>query len=149
MYCFLLTSRSHLAHAAIALVILLGLTLVVAQAQTFTVLHTFSGGGDGANPLAGLTMDTAGNFYGTTSLGGTGNGEVYKLSRRGSGWILNPLYQFAGMPDGSFPESRVTIAADGTLYGTTFYGGIAGAGCLQGRPTQCGTVFHLTPPPTA
>jgi uncharacterized repeat protein (TIGR03803 family) len=91
-------------------------------------------------------MNAAGDFYGTTSLGGTGNGEVYKLSHRGSGWIINPLYQFGGLPDGSFPEARVTIAPDGTLYGSTFYGGIAGGGCAQGGPVQCGTVFHLTPP---
>jgi uncharacterized repeat protein (TIGR03803 family) len=53
------------------------------------------------------------------------------------------------MPDGFFPEARVTIAADGTLYGTTFYGGIAGYGCNQGGPVQCGTVFQLRPPATA
>ncbi len=140
--------RSHIAEVAMGLIIVLGLT-VVAQAQTFTVLHSFTGGQDGANPLAGLTMDQAGNLYGTASLGGVGNGTVFKLAHRGSSWILNPLYQFQGLPDGFFPEARVTIAADGTLYGSTFYGGIAGQGCAQGGPVQCGTIFHLRPPASA
>ena len=141
--------HSRVVRSAILLASVLAVVTTIVRAQTFTVLHTFSGGADGANPLAGLTMNAAGDFYGTTSLGGTGNGEVYKLSRHGSGWILNPLYQFGGLPDGSFPEARVTIAPDGTLYGSTFYGGIAGGGCAQGGPVQCGTVFHLTPPARA
>ena len=41
-----------------------------AQAQTFTVLHNFTGGRDGANPLDGLTIDRNGNLYGTASAGG-------------------------------------------------------------------------------
>jgi uncharacterized repeat protein (TIGR03803 family) len=122
---------------------------VIAGAQTFSVLHSFTGGQDGANPLAGVNMDRAGNLYGTASLGGRGFGTVYKLGRHGSGWILNPLYQFRGAPDGFYPEARVTIAPDGTLYGTTFYGGNSYVICLQGDTQTCGTVFHLTPPPTA
>jgi uncharacterized repeat protein (TIGR03803 family) len=149
MGCVLLGRRSHVADAAMKLVVLLGLALVTAQAQTFTVLHTFSGGEDGANPLAGLTIDRAGNLYGTASLGGVGYGNVFKLAHQGSGWVLNPLYQFLGLPDGFFPEARVVFGPDGTLYGTTFYGGIAGSGCLQGGAVQCGTVFHLRPAPTA
>ncbi len=43
----------------------------VAHAQTYTVLHNFTGGGDGTAPYAGLTMDRGGNLYGTTS-GGIG-----------------------------------------------------------------------------
>jgi hypothetical protein len=143
-----LVTRSHVANAAMALIVVFGLTSLVSQAQTFTVLHSFSGEGDGANPLAGLSMDQAGNFYGTASLGGRGYGTVYELERHGSSWTLDPLYQFRGIPDGFFPEARVIIAADGTLYGTTFYGGATRGGCVQGGPVQCGTVFHLTPPPT-
>jgi len=40
-----------------------------AQAQSFTVLHSFTGGADGASPAAGLTLDKAGNLYGTASAG--------------------------------------------------------------------------------
>ncbi len=120
-----------------------------AEAQTFIVLHNFTGGQDGANPVAGLSTDGAGNLFGTASLGALGYGAVFELVHRGSGWVLSPLYQFRGMPDGFFPEAGVTIAPDGTLYGTTFYGGIAGYGCNQGGPVQCGTVFHLRPSATA
>lgn len=143
------TTNFKAARLAAVSTMILGLSIMVAQAQTFTVLHNFSGGGDGANPLAGVSMDQAGNLYGTASMGGLGYGTVYKLSARGSSWTLNPLYEFQGLPDGYFPSARVTIAADGTLYGTTFYGGIAGSGCLQGGPVQCGTVFHLRPAATA
>src|SRR5271167_3666639 len=58
------------------------LTIPTAQAQTFTVLHTFTGGGDGADSLAGLTFDRAGNLYGTTHSGGTSSGgTVFKLKK--------------------------------------------------------------------
>ena len=51
--------------------------LPTAQGQTFNVLYTFSGGLDGATPYAGLTVDKAGNFYGTTYAGGASCSEVY------------------------------------------------------------------------
>jgi hypothetical protein len=37
-----------------------------------TVLHSFTGGGDGGNPEAGVALDTAGNLYGTAAFGGAG-----------------------------------------------------------------------------
>ena len=68
-----------------------------AQAQTFNVLHNFTGGGDGASPGAGLTMDKGGNFYGTTESGGAGGpngyGTVFKLTHKGSGWALTSVVQ--------------------------------------------------------
>ena len=76
------------------------------QAQTFSVLHSFTGGSDGANPWAGLTMDRAGNLYGMAESGGTyGFGAVFKLSHSQSGWTFDPLHSFAGSPtDGSSPR---------------------------------------------
>jgi uncharacterized repeat protein (TIGR03803 family) len=112
------------------------------QAQTLTVLHTFTGGDDGAYPLAGLTMDGEENFYGTTFGGGNERGVVFRLTRHGADWILTPIYSFAGGNDGAYPYGRVAIAPDGTLYGTTYYGG-------NGCPGGCGTVFHLSPSPSA
>ncbi len=129
------------------------LTLVLtppAQAQTFTVLHSFTGGQDGGQPYAGLTMDKAGNLYGTTAFGGgcglqPGCGTVFKLTRKGSGWVFTPLYTFQGGTDGAYPLARVVFGPDGTLYGTTFTGGISG--CYNNL--GCGTVFNLRPPPRA
>src|SRR5271167_1575781 len=60
-----------------------------APAQTLTVLHSFTGGSDGSNPAAGLTVDAAGNFYGTTPNGGAGYGTVFKLSPSRSGRVLS------------------------------------------------------------
>ena len=65
------------ATAALALAIAFVLIVVMpqpAQAQTFTVIHNFSGGEDGAYPYAGVTLDGAGNVYGTAYEGGIGHG---------------------------------------------------------------------------
>jgi uncharacterized repeat protein (TIGR03803 family) len=129
-------------------------TTVTAQAQTFTALHAFTGSGDGGVPYSGLVMDRAGNLYGTTAFGGPlgscfdggGCGTVYKLTHRGSGWVLNTLYSFRGGQDGAFPASRVIIGPDGNLYGTTAGGG--GSNCTGEFYSGCGTVFKLTPHPT-
>lgn len=57
----------------------LSLTATVpAQAQTGTVLYDFAGGSDGRDPASRLTLDTAGNLYGTTSAGGLGYGTVFE-----------------------------------------------------------------------
>ena len=106
------------------------------QAQTFTVLHQFGYGHDGYEPLAGVTLDTAGNLYGTTTFGGS-EGTVYKLGRIGSGWVYSKLYGFSGS-DGEFPIAKLAIGRDGSLYGTTTAGGKGGSG----------VAFNLRPPPT-
>ena len=121
--------RSRLRAATVALALICGLTMVVTrpvQAQTLTVLHNFTDGGDGSFPTAGLTLDSAGNFYGTTSDGGYadlnclyGCGTVFKLTHNHSSWILIPVYSFKGGDDGTTPEARVIFGPDGLLYGTT------------------------------
>jgi uncharacterized repeat protein (TIGR03803 family) len=141
------------ASAALAIAIVFALMVATtqsAQAQTFTVLHNFTNGADGGEPAAGLSMDRAGNLYGTASTGGNsssglcadrnprGCGTVFKLSRKGSGWVFTPIYTFSG-PDGANPQARVIIGPDGSLYGTTTYGGDADEG----------TVFNLRPPAAA
>ncbi|MGA2369028.1 MAG: choice-of-anchor tandem repeat GloVer-containing protein [Candidatus Korobacteraceae bacterium] len=111
----------------------------IAQAQTITVLHSFTGGADGSAPYAGVTLDRAGNLYGTTTAGANGNvGTVYKLSHVGSGWTLNTLYTFDHPDDPAFASGGVVFGPDGALYGASYYGGIENQG----------TVFSLRPPVT-
>ena len=105
------------------------------QAQSYNVILNFTGGRDGGEPEAGLTIDVAGNLYGTANLGGAGYGTVFKLAYRSSNWTLNPLYSFAGGADGSGTYSRVVFGPDGSLYGVTF-----------GTESGYGTVFKLQPP---
>jgi uncharacterized repeat protein (TIGR03803 family) len=103
-----LTSSLSLGLALTALAISFLLSVVApqpAQAQTFRVIYTFTGGQDGGMPQAGLTMDGAGNLYGTAENGGLqscayGCGTVFKLKRLTSGWTCNPLYSFTGGSDG-------------------------------------------------
>ena len=110
------------------------------------VLHTFTGGADGGSPFAGLTMDKAGNLYGTAHYDGSySNGTVFRLSHKGSGWPFTPLYSFQGKPDGANPNA-VVFGPDGSLYGTTVFGGLQN--CVYGQAT-CGTLFNLKPYPTA
>jgi uncharacterized repeat protein (TIGR03803 family) len=132
-------SRSAKGVFALATVLATVLTISAANAQTLIPLHTFSGSPDGQEPIAGLTMGAAGSLYGTAYSGGTnGLGLVYKLSRRGTGWVLTPLYSFQGAEDGSSPVGGVTVGPDGNLYGTTSRGGRHSAG----------TVYKLSPPAT-
>lgn len=118
------------------LLTLMPILLTPVQAQTFHVIHAFSGPADGANPTAGVTMDAAGNLYGTTRDGGPyGYGTVFKLAHRGSNWVLSRLYAFATDPDGEFPWGGITVGPDGSLFGTTEQGGY-----------DYGSVFVIRPP---
>jgi uncharacterized repeat protein (TIGR03803 family) len=131
-----------------------------------TVLYSFTGtNGDGANPEAGLIMDSAGNLYGTTTLGGVtssffctvdvtgppltpGCGTVFKLDPSGKETVL---YSFTGTNgDGANPVGGLIMDSAGNLYGTTQYGGITSSACggpvpPLSPPAGCGTVFKLDP----
>jgi uncharacterized repeat protein (TIGR03803 family) len=109
-----------------------------APAATFALLHTFTGGADGGNPIAGLTTDSAGDLFGTAPSGGKGYGTVFELKRSGSGYAFSVLHEFASGKDGAAPIARVVPGPLGHLYGTTSAGGIGGGG----------TVFELTGTPT-
>ena len=146
----LVGTNRELALSALVLAVVAVLTVAVAQSaqsQTFSLIHNFTNGQDGANPYAGLTIDKAGSLYGTTFKGGTGYGTVYKLTHKGSGWTFDPLYSFAGGSDGAGPFAVVSIGADGTLYGSTAAGGQGS--CSIYLYTGCGTVFNLRPQPKA
>ena len=127
-------------HRLLALCALTLVTSVALHAQTFQVIHNFTNGSDGSAPYAGVTLDQAGNMYGTTSSGGLPAelaGTVYKVAKSGSNWVTTPLYDFGARLDGSGPLSRVVFGPDGALYGTTYDGGLHSSG----------SVFRLTPPP--
>lgn len=91
-----------------------------------TVLHSFTGGPDGGDPLAGLILDSSGNIFGTTSEGGVyGYGVVFDLDVTGHETVL---YTFTNGADGGEPSVEPTQDSSGNLYGTTWSGGAFGWG---------------------
>jgi uncharacterized repeat protein (TIGR03803 family) len=105
-----------------------------------SVLHSFTGGDDGASPTGGLIFDQSGNLYGTTGLGGThSSGTVFKLTpNSGGGWSEIVLYSFcshSNCSDGVQPSGTLISDGAGNLYGMTGFGG----------GSNEGTVFKMTP----
>jgi uncharacterized repeat protein (TIGR03803 family) len=96
-----------------------------------TVLHSFAGGSDGANPMDAPVLDASGNLYGTTSAGGPYFGTVFMVDTSGNESIL---YSFTGGLDGAYPYAHLLVDASGNLYGTSSQGGVSGTG----------TVFELS-----
>jgi uncharacterized repeat protein (TIGR03803 family) len=103
-----------------------------------TVLHSFgTGSGDGQYPEAGL-LNVKGTLYGTTSEGGAYHeGTVFAMSTSASG-AETILHSFGGSGDGEGPNAAL-INVNGTLYGTTAFGG--NNTCAE---NSCGTVFAIT-----
>jgi uncharacterized repeat protein (TIGR03803 family) len=118
-----------------------GTVFKVTRTGTETILHTFIGGCDGANPRSGFVMDDAGNMYGTTQIGGVCNnalgfGTVYKLTPSGT---VSLLYIFQGGADGENPVGNLAADGQGDLYGA------ASGGDPNGCSGGCGLVFRVTP----
>ena len=105
----------------------------------FRVIHTFTGGADGASGSAGRMFLSQRRLYGAATSGGNyGAGVVFELTPTAVGeWDFRTLYSFHGQPDGSFPYGALLHAASGKFYGTTYYGGGNGIGA----------VYELTPRP--
>lgn len=100
---------------------------------TYTVLHAFSGGSDGGQPVAALTLARGGKLYGaTTSFGAGGGGTIFELKPSHGTWKFKLLYSLSGS-DG--PVAALTLDSAGTLYGTSFMDGAYGYG----------SVFSLAP----
>jgi uncharacterized repeat protein (TIGR03803 family) len=122
-----------------------GLLACSAQAQTFTVLHAFSGGSDGSQPSGLIRDPVTNNLYSVASLGGDlscnaplGCGLVFKVHQTG---VFTVLYYFkGGEDDGQEPIGSLIEDEAGNLYGTTETGG---TGCVGLGGDGCGTVFKL------
>jgi uncharacterized repeat protein (TIGR03803 family) len=104
---------------------------------THTVLYSFTGGADGGQPYGGVTLDAAGNLYGTAVIGGRGGscpedgcGVAYKLTNGGGTWTQQVIHNFSGPDDGYGPGAGLTLAPDGSLYGMTPTGGEFGIGTI-------------------
>jgi uncharacterized repeat protein (TIGR03803 family) len=108
-----------------------------------TILYTFTGGADGANPASNLIFDAAGNLYGTTLAGGnlgdctgSGCGVVFRLSPSTTGvWTETVLHTFTEGTDGGVPAGGLVFDSAGNLYGVTTYDG----------SLNLGLVFELSP----
>jgi uncharacterized repeat protein (TIGR03803 family) len=142
----ILRSLQRTVVAATVLCVLLVLAVSPAQTQTYTVLHAFTGGGDGGSPQsASLTLGGTGTLYGTTVGGGVaGVGVVFKITHETGGWVLTPLLAFPGSTTGTYPQAPVVFGPGGLLYGSTINGGnlVEGSCFFRG----CGVVFTLHPP---
>lgn len=121
---------------AILLIALIGFAMTAAEAQTFTILHDFTGGADGYYPTAGLTFHGSGNLFGAA-----GPVAVFQLRFEGTGWVLTPIYEFNGT-DGEFLAGRITVGPDDALYAASGLGGIPD--CADGA--GCGLVLSLRSP---
>jgi uncharacterized repeat protein (TIGR03803 family) len=107
---------------------------------TEKLLHSFAGGKDGYYPQGPLSIDTAGNVYGTTVFGGTHGrtcdnracGTVFELSPGTDGaWTETVLHSFQNThQDGGYPDGGVVLDAAGNLYGTTELGGVHSSGTV-------------------
>jgi len=107
-----------------------------------TILHRFDNSGkDGSTPGNGaLSIDSAGNLYGTTEVGGGagGWGTVFRLTPGPGGhWKEALLYSFSNGASGGFPAAGVVMDEAGNLYGTTVSGG--------DPDCDCGVVYRLAP----
>lgn len=118
----------------------LGTIFEITPSGSETVLHNFKGGtADGYSPLSDLTI-SGGTLYGTTEWGGAHNrGTVFAVSTSGQESLV---YSFGeSKTDGKFPRAGLA-AVGGTLYGTTYQGGIDDKGTVFKISSGKETVIH-------
>jgi len=118
-----------------------GTVFKITPSGQLTTLHTFctqAGCPDGAASYAALFLAADGNFYGTTSQGGSENtGTTFKITPTGT---LTTLSSFTS-GDGLYPVTPLVQAPDGNFYGTALEGGNPGDYCDNG----CGGIFEMSP----
>ena len=133
-----------------------GTFLEITSHGEVTVLHNFgepSEEQDGANPT-GITQATDGNFYGTTTWGGTGNapflaecpaiigcGTLFQMTPAGQNTILENFCGRQICSSGSLPFAAPIQATNGNIYGTTGFAG-NGSECENLNSPGCGTVYR-------
>ncbi|MBX7212133.1 MAG: cadherin-like beta sandwich domain-containing protein [Verrucomicrobiaceae bacterium] len=116
----------------------LGTAFRISGGGTLTTLGNFYGNLNGENnpsgPQGSLAQGADGSFYGTTNLGGTGNGAIFKMTSGGAISTIVSLSSNSGNFLGSNPINGLTLGADGSLYGVTQNGGTP----------NFGTIFKVT-----
>ncbi|WP_207632522.1 choice-of-anchor tandem repeat GloVer-containing protein [Foetidibacter luteolus] len=111
----------------------------ITTAGVFTLLHSFVSGTEGSYPLGSLVLN-GGNYYGTTSSGGTyGYGTIFKMTPAGTVTVLK---HFNAATDGRTPKGSLLVGSTGLMYGMTSLGGTYNAGTLF-RITTGGTFTLL------
>jgi len=115
-----------------------GTVFKITPTGTLTTLHSFSENRfnrDGRHPYGALIQASDGNFYGTTNLGGNspacngdGCGTIFRINARGTFKKIYAFSESTGSPRGPF--AGLIQATDGTLYGTTAFGGDMGYGTI-------------------
>jgi uncharacterized repeat protein (TIGR03803 family) len=99
------------------------------------MLYRFGNNYDGHEPATGVMLASNGAFYGTTYHGGKYDyGTVFELKTSGGHQTETVIHSFTSIGDGVYPNNGLVEGSDGTLYGTTLFGG----------GHQLGTVFSLT-----
>ncbi|HLV79314.1 MAG TPA: choice-of-anchor tandem repeat GloVer-containing protein, partial [Chthonomonadaceae bacterium] len=99
-----------------------------------SIIYSFTGSPDGANPCCTLVQDASGNLYGTTYDGGAnGAGTIFMITLEGTETVL---HSFNFNVDGGFLLDGLTLGSDGNLYGASTIGGSTGIS---------GTIFKITP----
>ena len=110
-----------------------GVVFELAADGKYSVVYSFcaeTNCADGSEPAAAVTLDSAGQIFGTAGRGGDNNfGTIFEIKRG----AYSRLYSFcaaSGCSDGGYPYGTLAIDSKGRLYGTTQYGGAYGLGSV-------------------
>jgi uncharacterized repeat protein (TIGR03803 family) len=118
-----------------------GTVFRLSKSGKMTILHSFSGLPDGRQPYAGVVRDTAGNLYGTTGFGGSGDyGAVFEVTKTGHEAILYSFPEFYG--DGDWLVAGLALDSAGNLYGATMQGGAEWGILFKLDKTGKETILH-------